>query len=92
MVQTISNNLYGPKMSPENFCYWLQGLFELQPDLKTLTPEQVQMIKQHLMYVFEGKQNYVSLPPSQVGAGGSAGQGLAHLLSGFQTGEHAVVC
>jgi hypothetical protein len=54
------------KMSPENFCYWLQGLFELQPDLKELTTEQVQMIKQHLQYVFEGKKSNITFNPSDV--------------------------
>lgn len=52
MLQTLGNI---QKMSPENFCYWLQGLFELQPDLKQLTSEQVEMIRQHLKYVFQGK-------------------------------------
>lgn len=52
MVQTFASPT---KMTPENFCYWLQGLFELQPDLKSLTPEQIAMIRQHLMYVFDGK-------------------------------------
>jgi hypothetical protein len=51
MVQTVTLT-NAPAMSSENFCYWLQGLFELQPDLKELTPEQVAMIKQHLGYVF----------------------------------------
>ncbi len=38
-------------MSPENFVYWLQGLFELS-DVKTLNEKQVQIIKDHLNYVF----------------------------------------
>jgi hypothetical protein len=40
------------KMTPENFCYWIQGLLELTPDLKTLTEEQVKMVRDHLGYVF----------------------------------------
>ncbi len=40
-------------MTPENFTYWLQGLFELQPDLKTLDEQQIKMIRDHLGYVFD---------------------------------------
>lgn len=39
-------------MSPENFVYWLQGLFELDEGVKTLNEKQVKMIKEHLHYVF----------------------------------------
>lgn len=39
-------------MTPENLCYWLQGLLELTPDLKTLNEAQVKMIRDHLGYVF----------------------------------------
>jgi hypothetical protein len=39
-------------MSPENFCYWLQGHFELNPNAKDWTPEQVQMVRNHLNMVF----------------------------------------
>jgi len=34
-------------MTPENFTYWLQGLFELT-DCDELSKEQVAMIKEHL--------------------------------------------
>lgn len=37
-------------MSPENFVYWLNGLFELT-DLKELDARQVQIIKDHLKIV-----------------------------------------
>jgi hypothetical protein len=40
------------KMTAENFCYWLQGLLELTPDLKALTEAQVKMVRDHLGYVF----------------------------------------
>lgn len=66
MVQTLTTSVQ--TMSPENFCYWLQGLFELQPDLKELTPAQIDMIKQHLMYVFGSKQQpaiQFNPPPGQ---------------------------
>lgn len=39
-------------MKPENFCYWLQGFFEVaQPT--SLTEEQIKMIQNHLNLVFE---------------------------------------
>jgi hypothetical protein len=34
------------------FAYWLQGFFELSEPNKTLTPEQVKTIKNHLKLVF----------------------------------------
>lgn len=40
-------------MTPENFCYWLQGLLELQPGLHSLDAEQVKMVREHLAYVFQ---------------------------------------
>lgn len=34
-------------MTPQEFCYWLQGFFELA-DPQRLTEKQVQVIEQHL--------------------------------------------
>lgn len=39
-------------MTPENFCYWLQGYIELS-NCQNLTPEQIQMIRDHLQLVFK---------------------------------------
>jgi len=39
-------------MTSENFCYWLQGYIELS-NCKSLTPEQVQTISDHLQLVFK---------------------------------------
>jgi hypothetical protein len=39
-------------MTPEQFCYWLQGLLEGGKE-KSLSPEQIRMIKDHLNTVFE---------------------------------------
>ncbi len=41
-------------MNAENFVYWLQGFFEMT-EAQKLTPEQVEMIKEHLHLVFEHK-------------------------------------
>jgi hypothetical protein len=35
-----------------DFCYWLQGFFELHPDIKRLNSEQIDLIKKHLHLVF----------------------------------------
>jgi hypothetical protein len=39
-------------MTPENFCYWLQGLLEIGQPIK-LDEQQVQIIKDHLALVFK---------------------------------------
>lgn len=40
-------------MKSSEFCYWLQGYFELQPEAtKPLTTEQVETIQRHLALVF----------------------------------------
>jgi len=40
-------------MSPQDFAYWLQGAFEVSPEMleKGMTPEQVQTIQDHLNLV-----------------------------------------
>ena len=38
-------------MTPENFCYWLQGVIEVV-DPQELNREQVEIIKEHLRLVF----------------------------------------
>lgn len=38
-------------MTPENFCYWLQGYFELSKNY-TLTSDQYRIIQDHLNLVF----------------------------------------
>lgn len=56
MIQTTQNNLPNRQyMTQEQFCFWLQGIFELCPDLKCLTEAQVKQIREHLDYVFNGK-------------------------------------
>lgn len=39
-------------MNTQEFCYWLQGFFELCPDCSTLNEKQVQAIRNHLNLVF----------------------------------------
>lgn len=45
-------------MTPEQFVYWLQGFFEMQPDLNSLTPYQVAMLRDHLGKVFNRETKY----------------------------------
>lgn len=40
-------------MTPENFCYWLQGFFELTGQDKGLSPRQYDVIESHLNLVFD---------------------------------------
>lgn len=49
-------------MTPENFCYWLQGWFELNSTTNNtqVTPETITVIKNHLNMVFAH-----SIDPSQ---------------------------
>ncbi len=39
-------------MTSRDFCYWLQGCFEIT-SANALTPEQVDMVKKHLALVFK---------------------------------------
>jgi hypothetical protein len=39
-------------MTSRDFCFWLQGFFELQGTNQALTIEQVQIIRNHLKLVF----------------------------------------
>lgn len=41
-------------MTPEQFCYWLQGYAELATD-DSLSPQQWAVIKDHLQQVFDKK-------------------------------------
>lgn len=39
-------------MTAENFCYWLQGYFELTPNRNELPEPQIKIIREHLQLVF----------------------------------------
>lgn len=49
-------------MTPENFCYWLQGYFEISETERTgpatLASLQVEEIKNHLSLVLDKKTSY----------------------------------
>lgn len=42
-------------MTPQEFCYWLQGYFELSPTVPLcgLTQEQAKVVRDHLQLVFQ---------------------------------------
>jgi hypothetical protein len=40
-------------MTPENFCYWLQGYFDLQETGLTFSDKQMGEVKNHLKLVFK---------------------------------------
>ncbi len=58
-------------MTPENFCYWLQGHLEIG-GVKKLTAEEVQVIQDHLNLVFK-KETPVRQP-----------QGLKNVFGGIE--------
>jgi len=60
MIQVVKKET---EMTPENFCYWLQGLLELSPDLKTLDEAQVKMVRDHLGYVFTHADRMTTTAP-----------------------------
>lgn len=47
-------------MTPENFCYWLQGYFEIGKE-DSLTEQQIEEIKRHLKLVFLELTPYVTM-------------------------------
>lgn len=59
-------------MNPQDFCYWLQGHFELcasEGDSLSLTRSQVSLIQEHLALVFEKKTGKPTIGTACFGAG-----------------------
>ena len=50
------------KMTTRDFCYWLQGFFELN-DPKSLTEEQTMEVRKHLYNVFQHDCESIKLSP-----------------------------
>ena len=40
-------------MNSIDFCYWLQGYFEISEETPQLSPKQIEIIKNHLNLVFK---------------------------------------
>lgn len=73
-------------MTPENFCYWLKGYFEIEGNqprppehADSLNSEQIKMIKTHLDYVFAPK---IVVPTDKVDST-TRGDGIKRLLDGM---------
>jgi len=58
-------------MTPENFCYWLKGYFEITGYLD-LNAERSKVVKEHLNLVFGKKPQSITFT-SQQGESGVAG-------------------
>lgn len=71
-------------MSPESFTYWLQGYFEIS-DSNNLSPQQVQIIRDHLALVFEkvtpDKSGYELLDTKFTGVSSNPLCGLRELIT-----------
>lgn len=74
-------------MKASEFCYWLQGYFEIQEHEKapTLNVEQVQVVRNHLALVFKHEidPSYENLDPQEAqqihdGMGGKSDSGIVH--------------
>lgn len=52
------NTLNNIRLSPEQFCYWLQGYFEIMGEQGSLNQTQYKKVKEHLEMVF----NHVPKP------------------------------
>jgi len=53
-------------MSPESFCYWLQGYFELAKYPNDMDYQQVQIVQDHLALVFNKVTPTRTLDPKAV--------------------------
>lgn len=78
-------------MTPENFCYWLQGIVETHEG-ETLTPRQFEIIRDHLALVFQKQTPDRPL----VRSGGSTTVQPPHLIldtvSTCSLGDELVAC
>lgn len=91
MLQTISFTST-PMMTAENFAYWLQGFFEITGDVKSLTPEQIKMIKDHLGYVFQHAPAHLPQPTPLQQVQVPYRPGLDELLGQWPSSPPVVTC
>ena len=42
-------------MTPQDFCYWLKGAFEINGDLNVFTANQAAIVKRHLAMTFQAQ-------------------------------------
>lgn len=53
-------------MTPEQFCYWLRGFSELNPEGATPSPEQWRVIENHLTLVFKKETPDLRIPTPSI--------------------------
>lgn len=51
-------------MGSRDFCFWLQGYFEIQGDPKAMSKEQVAVVQNHLALVFKHEIDPSIGPPA----------------------------
>lgn len=68
-------------MTEREFCFWLQGFFELNPGMAAPTPEQAKAIREHLALVF--KKVTPPVASSVGGSGGAGGSGGGNVTGVF---------
>jgi len=61
-------------MTPENFCYWLQGFIELQEDQPFLSKAQTAVVCDHLKLVFDKQTPEFTIATSGTGSHNIGGQ------------------
>lgn len=58
----------GERMTSRDFCYWLQGYFELRGGADAITAEQARVVQQHLALVFKHEIDPSAGPPAHQAA------------------------
>ena len=57
-------------MTPEQFCYWLQGMMECRSDGDSFSHKETLVIRDHLTAVFtkitQDRSDVVELPPAEL--------------------------
>lgn len=77
-------------MKSTEFCYWLQGLFEVA-EPETLNAKQVDLIRRHLNMVFLHEID-ASYPPGQLEALNATHSGKPKTGGVGPTSDHVMMC
>ena len=73
-------------MTSRDFCYWLQGFFEIQGPLEGISEGQAEIIKNHLAMVFHHEID-PSFPANEQDSLNNIHNGIGGSVSGFKTGD-----
>jgi hypothetical protein len=66
-VHASTLNAKENEMTPRDFCYWLQGSFELDKSWNKFTVGETALIRRHLNMVFRAKYNESSVIVTETG-------------------------